>query len=171
MIPFMGGPWGNMGTSITPVTGAPTGRNRRVNSKFRTENGDIDAGSFLFDVVAIDPQTAWAVGIDGYVTKTTDGGKTWKEIATGAPKTQLFFVGSDKKDNILIGGKGVFFSSSDKGKTWQTPEFNPPIIYGWIYEVASVVHLVLWPWGWNGDIYLSTSDLLGTGCLLKSIKA
>jgi photosystem II stability/assembly factor-like uncharacterized protein len=122
------------------------------------ENGDIEAGAFLFDVVAIDPQTAWAVGIDGYVTKTTDGGKTWKDVVTGARKTQLFFVRSDKKDTILIGGKGVFLSSSDKGKTWQTPEFKPPITYGWIYEVASRGSSGFVAVGRNGDIYLNTSN-------------
>jgi len=123
-----------------------------------TENGDIVAGSFLFDVVAVDPRTAWAVGIDGYVTKTIDGGKTWKEVITGVRKTQLFFVGSDKKDTILIGGKGVFLSSSDKGKTWQTPEFKPPITYGWIYEVASRGSSGFVAVGRNGDIYLNTSN-------------
>ncbi len=56
--------------------------------------GEIEGGTFLFDVVAINPQTAWAVGIDGYVIKTENGGKIWTQVKTGAPKTQLFCVAS-----------------------------------------------------------------------------
>jgi photosystem II stability/assembly factor-like uncharacterized protein len=126
------------------------------------ENGDIEAGTFLFDVVALDPQTAWAVGIDGYVTKTVDGGRTWKEVAVGASKTQFFFIGSDKKDTLLIGGKGTFVLSTDKGKTWQLPKFNPSVKYGWIYDVAMRGSSGFVAVGWNGAIYLSSGDKAST---------
>ena len=101
------------------------------------KTGDLEGENFLFDVVAADPQTAWAVGVDGYVIKSIDGGKTWKEIPTGAPKAQLFGVGNDPKTGmIVIGGNGVLLVSLDKGKTWKMPEADPPITYDWIYEVA-----------------------------------
>lgn len=149
---------GEYGLIYHTSNGGTTWKRQAGRFEISSETGAIEAGNFLFDVLAIDPQTAWAVGIDGYVTKTTDGGKTWKEVVTGALRTQLFFVGSDKKDKILIGGKGVFLSSSDKGKTWQTPEFMPPITYGWIYDVTSRGPSGLVAVGRNGDIYLSTSD-------------
>ena len=57
--------------------------------------GYLVGGDFLYDVVAVDPQTAWAVGIDGYVIKTVDGGETWQQVDTWAPKTQLFCIASD----------------------------------------------------------------------------
>jgi photosystem II stability/assembly factor-like uncharacterized protein len=156
--PLHGWAVGEYGHIYATSNGGTTWKKQAGKFEISKETGDIEAGSFLFDVVAIDPQTAWAVGIDGYVTKTIDGGKTWKEVVTGSPKTQLFFVGSDKNDKILIGGKGVSLSSSDKGKTWQTPEFNPPITYGWIYEIASRGSSGFVAVGRNGDIYLSTSD-------------
>lgn len=119
--------------------------------------GEVVGGIFLFDVVAVDPQTAWAVGIDGYVVKTVDSGETWQEVKTGAPKTQLFCIASDKKGTILIGGNGTFFSSSDRGETWQTPDFKPPITYGWIYGIASRASSGFVAVGWEGAIYLSNS--------------
>jgi hypothetical protein len=109
----------------------------------------------LFDVVAIDPQTAWAVGIDSHVIKTLDGGKKWQKVETGAAKTQLFSVITDKKDSILVGGNGVFLSSTDKGRTWQSPKFDPPIIYGWIYGLAQRTSSDFVAVGREGSIYLN----------------
>ncbi len=74
---------------------ARPGRSRGESFEISEKTGDVEGGNFLFDVVAIDPQTAWAVGIDGYVIKTVNGGKTWQEVSTGAPKTQLFGIGYD----------------------------------------------------------------------------
>lgn len=120
--------------------------------------GEVEGETFLFDVVAIDPQTAWAVGIEGYVIKTEDRGKTWQEVMTGATKTQLFCITSDKADTILIGGNGTFLSSSDRGNTWGNPPFKPPITYGWIYGVAPRASSGFVAVGWEGTVYLSTSN-------------
>jgi photosystem II stability/assembly factor-like uncharacterized protein len=115
--------------------------------------GEIEGGTFLFDVVAIDPQTAWAVGIDGYVIKTENGGKTWREVKTGAPKTQLFSVESDRGKTILIGGFGVFLYSGDNGRTWKTPQFTPPATYDWFYGITSRGHSGFVAVGGGGIIY------------------
>ena len=117
--------------------------------------GEIEGGTFLFDVVAIDPQTAWAVGIDSYVIKTENGGKTWREVKTGAPKTQLFCVGSNGEKTILIGGFGTFLFSGDKGRTWKAPEFKPPATYDWIYGIARRGHSGFVAVGGSGIIYLN----------------
>lgn len=101
-----------------------------------SEDGLIEGGSFLFDVIALDPVTAWAVGIDGLVTTTTDGGKTWRKIAVSVPKTHLFFVSSDKYKNLYIGGDGAFIFSNDGGLTWQHPNFEPPLTYTWLYDIS-----------------------------------
>ena len=101
------------------------------------KTGDLEGGNFLFDIVAIDAQTAWAVGVDGYVIKTINGGKTWTEVSTGAPKAQLFSVGYDPKTGMMvIGGSGILVASLDRGNTWKATECDPPIIYDWIYGVS-----------------------------------
>lgn len=119
---------------------------------------EIEGGNFLFDVVAVDPQTAWAVGIDGYVIRTVDGGKNWQEAQTGAPRTHLFCIGTDKGDTILIGGNEVFLSSTDKGVTWQSPALEPPVTYGWLYGLARRGSFDFVAVGWEGAIYLSASN-------------
>ncbi len=113
------------------------------------------AGNFLFDVVAVNPQTAWAVGIDGYVVRTDDGGKTWKEIKSGASKTQLFCTTSNSSGTILVGGNTLFLGSKDHGKTWSSPRFDPPITYGWIYGLAPRGSSGFAAVGYEGSIYLN----------------
>lgn len=120
--------------------------------------GEIVGDPFLFDVVAVDSKTVWAVGIDGFVTKTVDGGKTWNNVEIGAPKTQLFCISTDRKNTLLIGGKGVFLSSGDKGHTWQSPRFDPSITYGWIYGLAKQGSSGFVAIGWEGSIYFQRSN-------------
>jgi photosystem II stability/assembly factor-like uncharacterized protein len=155
--PFNGWAVGEYGYIYRTTNGGATWKKQSGYFKLSDRTGDVEGGTFLFDVVSIDPQTAWAVGIDGYVIKTTDGGKTWKEVVTGAQKTQLFCIATDKKDTIFIGGKSTFLSSVDKGKTWKTPEFKPPIIYNWIYGLASRGRSGFIAVGGDGAIYLNVS--------------
>jgi len=90
----------------------------------------------LFNVSAVDPMTAWAVGIDGHVTKTIDGGVTWQKVAASVPKTQLFGVASDGKGTVIIGGTGMLVVSSDGGQSFSVPKIDPAVKYGWIYGIA-----------------------------------
>jgi photosystem II stability/assembly factor-like uncharacterized protein len=100
------------------------------------ETGEIQTGKFLFDVVAVDHRTVWAVGIDGYVIKTTNGGASWQEVVCGKRKTRLFSIATDKNGTIVVGGKGTLVVSTDQGKTWQEPKVEPPITYSWINGIA-----------------------------------
>jgi len=119
------------------------------------KTGEVVAGTFLFDVVAVNPETAWAVGIDGYVTRTIDGGRTWKEVKTGAPKTQLFCISSNLAGTLLMGGNSTFLISTDNGKTWENPACEPPITYGWLYGLAPRGSAGFVAVGWEGSIYLN----------------
>jgi photosystem II stability/assembly factor-like uncharacterized protein len=122
------------------------------------KTGDVVGEPFLFDVVAVDPQRAWAVGIDGYLTKTVDAGRSWKRVETGVSKAPLYCVSSDKGGNILIGGKEVFLSSADNGRSWQNPRFEPPITYGWLYGLSRRGASGFVAVGWGGAIYLTSSN-------------
>lgn len=119
------------------------------------ETGELVAGNFLFGVFAESPRRAWAVGIDGYVTRTADGGKTWTRVNVPVPKVHLYSVASSKTGMIAIGGDGMFIWSRDSGATWKNPEFTPPIKYGWIYGLALRGAADLVAVGLNGAVYLS----------------
>jgi photosystem II stability/assembly factor-like uncharacterized protein len=119
--------------------------------------GNPEGGSFMFSVKALDANRVWAAGIDGVVIKTEDGGKTWKDVVTGAPKTQLFGLASDGAGKFVIGGYGAFIVSNDDGRTWETPAFEPPLTYGWTYGVNNRGSSGFVTVGGEGVIYLSTS--------------
>ena len=83
---------------------------------FDEEKMEIVGDPFLFDVEAIDNLNVWAVGIDGQIIHSIDGGDSWTSNDIGTPKVQLFCVSSNKKTTITIGGKRVFYVSTDKGE-------------------------------------------------------
>ncbi len=117
------------------------------------QTGEIVGGNFLFDVHAVNNRTAWAVGIDGYVVRTEDGGATWREINSGAPKTQLFAVSASSSGSVVIAGNGIMMVSTDAGHTWKHAKAEPTVNYGWLYRLArrpSGFAAV----GWQGAIYL-----------------
>ncbi len=102
---------------------------------FSEETGDVVGGSYLFDVAAVNPQTAWVVGIDGYVAQTTDGGKTWVKRMEGVPKVHLFGVNAGPQ-GVWITGDATLLASTDGGARWQAPRVTPSIQYGWLYRVG-----------------------------------
>jgi photosystem II stability/assembly factor-like uncharacterized protein len=120
--------------------------------------GETEGGNQLFNVIAVNPQSAWAVGIDGCVVRTVDGGKTWTSINVPVPRIQLFCIAFSKTGTIAIGGKHTFIWSYDGGKTWKVPEFNPPIIYGWIYGLSQRGPSGFAAVGWGGTIYLNENS-------------
>jgi photosystem II stability/assembly factor-like uncharacterized protein len=97
------------------------------------ETGDIDTGVTLFDVIGLDGMTGLAVGADGVVTKTEDGGGTWKRVDGDFPAVPFFGAAYDGVDSIVIGGRGAYFYSPDKGKTWKEAVLRPSMAYRWIY--------------------------------------
>jgi photosystem II stability/assembly factor-like uncharacterized protein len=155
--PYHGWAVGEYGYIYHTKDGGANWRKQAGNFDISEETGTLEGGNFLFDVIAVDPQTVWAVGIDGYVIGTVDGGKTWKEVKTGAPRTQLFCVASNRAGTVLIGGNGTILISTDNGKTWKNPTFEPSIIYGWLYGLARRGPSEFVAVGWEGSIYLSDS--------------
>jgi photosystem II stability/assembly factor-like uncharacterized protein len=156
--PLHGWAVGEYGYIYSTKDGGKTWKKQAGHFEITKAADEIVGGNYLFDVVAVDPETAWAVGIDGTVTKTTDGGKTWQNVVTGVPKTKLFCVASDRTDTILFGGDGTFLSSTDKGKTWKNPAFDPPIIYGWLYGLTHRGSSGFVAVGGEGAIYLNDGN-------------
>lgn len=103
---------------------------------FSLDTGEVIGGTYLFDVVALDPETAWVVGMDTHIAKTCDGGKTWISLLPGLPRTHLFGIETDKGGTFVIGGDGVLLFSSDWGETVRARKNDPIISYGWLNEVV-----------------------------------
>ena len=108
----------------------------------------------------IDSMTGWAAGDAGALHRTTDGGKTWKPLLSGAPATitQIQFV--DWNNGWLLGEMArkeddlvetVFLSTTNGGRSW-TKKSLPNIQSFWFTDTQSG-----WAVGKNATI-LQTSD-------------
>lgn len=122
------------------------------------ETGDIRGEEFLFDVAALDAKTVWAVGIQGIVRMTPDGGKTWLGMDIGTPAVPLYRIRAAPDGSVLVGGKGVCFLSRDRGKTWQAARFEPPVVYNWIYGISPLGSHGFAACGDEGAIYLNSGE-------------
>lgn len=110
------------------------------------ETGDIVGGSYLFGVFAVDPKTAWAVGIDGDVVKTMDGGNTWEPVEKGIPKTHLFGVVANRNGSVVIAGRSSLLVSTDGGNSFKLASARPSIAYGWLFGLGPRGEGGLWRW-------------------------
>lgn len=123
------------------------------------DTGRVEGGTFRFDVFAVDPMTAWVVGIDGYIRKTSDGGGSWQRVFRGGdiPGRQLFSIVA-AKDCIIIGGSRSLLVSGDGGETFTKPVVIPPVTYGYIYSITPRGNAGFVAVGKQGWIYLADAN-------------
>jgi len=74
------------------------------------------------DLLAVDfpesTEVGYAVGNDGVILKTTDGGGTWAPQTSGVT-TQLFSVSfADNSTGFAVGDEGTALKTTDGGATW-----------------------------------------------------
>ncbi len=89
----------------------------------------------LMDASHTDKNTAYAavnkIRLDDmkpHIYKTTDGGKTWKEIVNGLPDDPINVVKEDpiKKGLLFAGSERAVYVSFDDGANWQSLRLNMP---------------------------------------------
>jgi photosystem II stability/assembly factor-like uncharacterized protein len=78
------------------------------------------ADTTLTRVRFLDATHGWAIGYDGTVLASTDGGKTWQlqqfDANWGRPYFDILFFDTD--NGLLAGANGTLKKTSDGGKTW-----------------------------------------------------
>ena len=79
-------------------------------------NGEND----LFDVTAINSDTAIAIGEGGLILRTSDGGTTWESRASGTTDLLNAVSFVDAHLGIVGGVQGTLLQTTDAGLTWQT---------------------------------------------------
>ena len=79
---------------------------------------------------AVDERTAWVGGSDGEVLRTTDGGRTWRDVSP-PDTTGLLFRDVEAQDarraNVLAIGTGDasrIYTTTDGGRTWRMAFVN-----------------------------------------------
>jgi len=156
--PLNGWAAGEYGYIYHTSDGGRTWEHQAGSFAFSEEAFELVGENTLFDLHAVDPKRAWAVGIDGQITKTLDGGATWEKVECDIEMSQLFGVCSDKQGNaIAIGGKSFIMSSSNSGQSFGIPKVDPPVIFGWIYGITRRGSKGFVAVGKDGWVYLSDS--------------
>lgn len=96
------------------------------------------ADATLVRVRFLDDARGWAVGYDGTILTTEDGGKSWKlsqfDAVWGKPFFDILFL--DASTGLVAGGNGVLKRTTDGGTTWtavESPVFeDQPNLYNLI---------------------------------------
>jgi len=118
------------------------------------QTGDIETGVTLFDILALDAMNGLAVGADGVVTETRDGGESWNRVDAGFPAAPIFGAAYDGVDTVVIGGKGAYLYSPDKGETWKEMVLRPSMAYRWLYGFAAAGRGRFFGVGEEGAVYV-----------------
>lgn len=149
---------GEYGYTYHTVNGGKKWQHQAGEFRYLENTGELIAGDYLFDVIAVDPQTAWVAGIGGYIAKTLDGGDTWIRVTNGVPKTHLFTISSDKHGGLLIGGVATLKRTVSGWGSLVETTMKPAITYGWIYKIAKRGGEGFVAVGKDGWIYLSDAS-------------
>ena len=81
-------------------------------------NNHLPPGYILRSVVFVDQNIGWAVGGNGEILKTIDGGESWVHQESGT-SNQLFSVQFvDENNGWISGASGTILKSLDGGSSW-----------------------------------------------------
>jgi len=74
----------------------------------------------LYSICAVGSKRVWAVGGNGLIIHSSNGGKSWEvQRRSGNPREVLnsvFFA--DAKHGVVVGSNGLILSTSDGGRRW-----------------------------------------------------
>jgi photosystem II stability/assembly factor-like uncharacterized protein len=71
-----------------------------------------------------DQNRGWAVGYDGAILHSADGGDSWKIQHYDAAARQLYdILMLDAQNGIAVGGYGSYLTTADGGQTWAPHQF------------------------------------------------
>ncbi len=109
-------------------------------------------GDFFIDLDFPSASVGYAVGYNGSILKTTDGGLSWDTQRNPTARKQIYleavsFV--DEQEGYAVGRKGVFLKTTNGGKKWQQVDTGTKED---LYDV--------WPFGPQGGLIVGTEGLI-----------
>jgi len=96
----------------------------------------------------------WAVGHDGVILATTDGGKTWIPRQASEDELHFYRISASPSGRLYLAGEsGTVLASDDAGQTWATLDLPYD---GSFYGVLCLDEDNLLAYGLRGHIFRST---------------
>lgn len=120
----------------------------------------VPTRAMLTRVHFVDAKNGWAVGYDGVVLRSTDGGKNWNmknfDSAWGKPYYDAYFT--TPNTGLVIGANGRALGTEDGGETWQVVT-NPVFDTGFnLYAMRALADGTLMIAGERGMLARSTDS-------------
>ncbi|MCD4773250.1 MAG: T9SS type A sorting domain-containing protein [Bacteroidales bacterium] len=98
----------------------------------------------LLGVYSSDSLNCWAVGREGKILHTEDGGFTWFDHSFETNQTLKSIYFSDSNNGFIVGDSGTVLRTADGGQNWSQIDFGVPIVLtdvdfadennGWIHR-------------------------------------
>ncbi|MCA1620524.1 MAG: hypothetical protein LC795_14685 [Acidobacteria bacterium] len=86
----------------------------------------LPQGNAIYAVrFASDKRTGWAVGADGVILHTEDGGFRWEEQHAPAPVPLYGLYVRDARRAVAVGSRGLALTTDDGGRRWTLRPTNP----------------------------------------------
>jgi len=120
----------------------------------------------LYGVYFQNPRRGWAVGLDGIIIYTEDGGNYWRKLESPAEFT-LYKIMVINHNGWAVGSRGGYVSSTDGGYTWILKEGVIKTRF-WLRDLAFSDKLHGWVVGSSGTI-TTTANSGGTWRLVSGI--
>jgi photosystem II stability/assembly factor-like uncharacterized protein len=97
--------------------------------------GETGTEATLLGVSFADDTWGCAVGMDGTILQSGDGGKTWKAYESPV-QTALYNVVIEGQTGWAVGDEGVILSSTDGGKNWSLVDAPEELALYWMMGVS-----------------------------------
>jgi len=88
----------------------------------------------LYGLFFRDRKHGWAVGMDGVIIRTVDGGENWK-LQNAVSEKPLYSIVVHGEKGWIVGNKGVYLTSGDGGGTWSEKQDAVKTKF-WLREVS-----------------------------------
>ena len=112
----------------------------------------------LSAVACVDAETIWAVGFDGTILYSTDGGRTWTPQPSGTHALLQGLWPVDSMNAWAAGGtngEGVILHTSNGGERWE-PQ-GESVIRAAVLGVCAVTREIAWAVGSDWTVYHTTN--------------
>ena len=124
----------------------------------------------LHDIKFLNKNLGWAVGENGTILKTTNGGTNWAKIPpnnipTTAILYEVFFY--NDQFGFACGETGIFIKTTDGGATWTIPNpigLPPNNFYGMYFQTKDLG----WVCGGDGSVQRTTNAGLSWNLIYQS---
>lgn len=121
----------------------------------------------LYDICFVSPEKGWAIGLDGIIIATDNGGAHWSQLKSGV-NLNLYSLAVKDDAAWVVGDRGGYIVAENYGATWKPKDESIKTKF-WLRDIAFADKQHGWAVGSKGTI-ARTVDAGKTWDILSGIK-